>query len=103
MVPELLMAPEKVATFFTKMPSCAAESVPELKMPPPALLPPKVPTAVTWIASKPPEIVPLLLMLPTKVDNALNDHAAKHAGNRAAIADVADEGRNGVDQNRSLI
>ena len=67
-VPELLMAPEKVETLLTKMPSCPAEIVPKLKMPPPALAESNCVTLVTlmpwpWVAA----IVPELVMPPKKL------------------------------------
>jgi hypothetical protein len=66
MVPELLMPPEKVLTAVTAMPNSPADIVPELVIPPPALLP-NCCTLVTRMPFSAAEIVPELLMAPAKV------------------------------------
>ena len=64
--PELLMPPEKVEVFSTKMPPSRAAIVPELLMPPEKVEPP------SRIMGMPPtpvdDIVPELLMPPEKGD-----------------------------------
>src|SRR5579885_1236350 len=72
-VPLLVMPPRNVPTVPTVTAVPPALIVPELTMPPPAVLTPNCATLVTAMPcpSAPAEIVPPLLMLPSKVDTPL--------------------------------
>ena len=109
-LPLLPIAPAIVVAELTKMPLNAAEIVPLLLMPPPALVSPKTPTLVTKIPLSPPactaEITPLLVMPPAlPVPNAatlLTFYATpERRRDFAAVADAASEGA-GIHENAAV-